>query len=89
MIPTYLKIIIGFSIGSFMIHFLSLFGLWSFPMGYSTLVFALFLFSMAREFYRQYQGASRRSLITVLIVVGIMHTGGGLWSFGLTYGWIR
>lgn len=89
MIPIYLKIIIGLSIGSFMIHFLSLFGLWSFPMGYPTLIFALFLFSMAREFYRQYEGASRRPLITMMIVVGVIHAGGGLLSLGLTYGWIR
>lgn len=89
MIPTYLKIIIGISIGVLIVRFLSLFGLWSFPLGYSTFVFAVFLFSMAWEFYRQYEGAWRRPLITVIIVVGIIHTSGGLLSLGLTYGWIR
>ncbi|WP_298789182.1 hypothetical protein [uncultured Marinococcus sp.] len=89
MIPAYLKIIVGILIGVLIIHFLSLFGLMSFPSGYFNLVFSIFLFSMAREFYRQYEEAGRHLLITVMIVVGFISASTGLLSLGLTYGWIR
>ena len=84
-----MKVTLGIFTGCLVLNMLSIVSVLSFPFGYFALAYAFVLFSVAREYHHQHELPWRRFVVSVMMAVGILCTGAGLLSLGLTYGWIR